>query len=79
MGTVISMTEKYCKHLKWLSQFEGEGDYRCELGNKTSSDWCFEKERCNDYELADPCNDRSCDECEIGGCAESAVKGVVQK
>ena len=70
MGTVISMTEKYCKHLKWLSQFEGEGDYRCELSNKTSSDWCFEKERCTDYELADPCNGRDCNECEIGGCEQ---------
>ena len=43
-------TPDYCRYLKWLSQIEGDGDYRCELGNKTSCEWCEKKGSCGDYE-----------------------------
>jgi hypothetical protein len=47
------MTE-YCKNLRWLSQFEGDGDYYCALGNKTSCEYCEKKGICADYEKKVP-------------------------
>lgn len=47
--------QQYCKHLKWLTQVEGGGEYRCDLGNKTSDEWCYKKEQCGDYELVPEC------------------------
>ena len=47
----------YCKHLRWNTQIEGDGDYRCELGNKTSCEWCEtlgKPSRCGNYCSASP-------------------------
>lgn len=66
--------QQYCKHLKWLTQVEGGGEYRCELGNKTSDEWCYKKERCGDYELVPECGActgpdplKQCDGCLLKG------------
>ena len=47
------MPVNFCKHLRWLTQIEGNGEYYCALGNKTSCEWCEKKERCADYEDRD--------------------------
>lgn len=45
----LAREKKCCKHLRWITHVECNGEYMCALGNKTSDEWCLKKERCCDY------------------------------